>query len=187
MQDVDASLPMDGGRSAPQAPGIPMFAVISFEVSGSLSHYVGNRDDCKLWRLMQTSNASRALYRRAHGSDWSPRIVSDVLPKDEFERKLSESIGCSVTLQASPVLPSWQAYGFRGEDAAQAPTLVPLGAANPNPTGHSTDVLRASAGVGPDSVVGTLAADWRTHRKGALAVITVHARDVTALYIRVEP
>jgi hypothetical protein len=36
-------------------------------------------------------------------------------------------------------------------------------------------------------VVGTLAADWRTHRKGALAVITVHARDVTALYIRVEP
>ena len=67
-----ATISCETGKT--NAPEGLMYAVVALEPSGRLTYFVGSREDCALWRLLQTSNAWRALSRQAHGEvQWRSR------------------------------------------------------------------------------------------------------------------
>ncbi len=164
-----------------------MFAVVAMEPAGRFSYFAGSQEDCALWRLLQGCNAWRAHRQQGAAEPWVAPQVSDVLPREALQAQLTAAFGAAISFVASRALPRWRAYGFDlTRPGERPPPVVPFDDVHPNDTGYSAEFLMATAGVGPGGVAGRLAADWRSHAKGTLAVITPNARDITALYVRAD-
>lgn len=162
-----------------------LFAVIAMEPAGTFHYHAGSEADCRKWKQLQKSASWRQLMSREIAPDWVPPFVSEVLPKEEVEKKLDEGFGLGVELTLSPRFPVWRNYGFDvpNQGGPTPPAVAAFDATHPNRTGHCEAFLKASAGVGVAGKAGVLAEDWRTHSKGSLAIITPVLRKVVALYI----
>ncbi|MEE8435759.1 MAG: hypothetical protein V3S64_13325 [bacterium] len=163
-----------------------LFAVMAMEASGTFHYFAGSEGDCRKWKQLQKSVSWNQLMRREIAPDWVPPFVSEVLPKEDAEKRLAEGFGLGIELTLSPPFPDWRNYGFDLPTLGghTPPPVAAFDSANPNRTGHSEAFLKASAGVGVAGEAGVLAEDWRNHPKGSLAIITPVLRKVIALYVQ---